>query len=366
MKMLSFFKLSGKYVGLFLAGALFAALLPAAAQNKVTVRGTVFDNTNEPLPGAAVMVKGTSTGTNADLDGKYEITADGNAVLEFSFMGFATQEVGVNFRTTINVVLEADADVLNEAVAIGYGSTRKQDLSMSVSQIKLDETLKSRSSDLGNILQGRLPGVTVQMSGDPMSSTSFSVRGRGSKGNDSDPSSGDGILFVVDGVPGAPYSVDDIETITVLKDAASAAIYGAQVGSSGVVIITTKKAQSGKASVDVNLSYGLDKVGKLPSLLNAQQWSETWQKAVDNATAATLPVTADPVQYPWGQTTRTNWLDEIFRTGTRKHASVNVSGGSEKLRFSFYLPQAFWRLCGRVSRFRGPNYARRLHAHIRA
>lgn len=331
MKMTSFFKKCASGAVLFLTGILFAALIPAAAQNRITVSGTVFDNTNEPLPGAAVLVKGTTTGTNADLDGNYQIVVPGDAVLEFSFMGFATQEVSVNYRSVINVVLEADANVLNEAVSIGYGSTRKQDLSMAVSQIKLDETIKSRASDLGTILQGRLPGVTVQMSGDPMSSTSFSVRGRGSKGSDDDPSSGDGILFVVDGVPGAPYSIDDIETITVLKDAASAAIYGAQVGSSGVVIITTKKAQAGKANVDVNVSYGMDRVGKVPSLLTAEQWSETWVKAVDNATAATLPVLADATAYPFGQTTRTDWLDEIFRTGQRQHYSVSVSGGSEKL-----------------------------------
>lgn len=333
MKMNPFSLGNGKFFGLLLSGIISVMLAaPAGAQTKVTVRGTVVDNTNEPLAGASVLVKGTTEGVNTDIDGKYEITADGEAVLVYSFLGYKDQEQAIGYRGVINVVLEADADVLSEAVAIGYGSTRKQDLSMAVSQIKVDQTLKSRASDLGTILQGRLPGVTVQQSGDPMSTSSFSVRGRGSKGNDDDPSSGDGILFVVDGVPGAPFSVDDIETVTVLKDAASAAIYGAQVGSSGVVLITTRKAQSGKANVDVNVSYGLDRVGKLPQVLDAKQWSETWQKAVDNSTSGVLPTTADATQYAWGQTTRTDWLNEIFRSGQRQHYAVSVSGGSDKLR----------------------------------
>lgn len=142
--------------------------------------------------------------------------------------------------------------MIGEVVAIGYGSQRKEDLSMAVTTVKLDEAAKSRASNLATILQGRMPGVTVQQTGDPMKPASFTIRGRGSKGNDDDPTSGDGVLVVVDGVPNAPYMMEDVETITVLKDAASAAIYGASVGSSGVILITTKKAQSGKLRVDVN------------------------------------------------------------------------------------------------------------------
>lgn len=152
----------------------------------------------------------------------------------------------------IDVTLEEDATMIGEVVAIGYGSQRKEDLSMAVTTVKLDEAAKSRASNLATILQGRMPGVTVQQTGDPMKPASFTIRGRGSKGNDDDPTSGDGVLVVVDGVPNAPYMMEDVETITVLKDAASAAIYGASVGSSGVILITTKKAQSGKLRVDVN------------------------------------------------------------------------------------------------------------------
>ena len=117
-------------------------------------------------------------------------------------------------------------------VVIGYGSTRKQDLSTAVSTVKVDQTLKSRPANMASLLQGQMPGVTVASNGgDPLAETSLSIRGRGSRGTDSDPSSGDAVLYVVDGVPGAPFNMEDVESITVLKDAASAAIYGASVGS---------------------------------------------------------------------------------------------------------------------------------------
>ena len=165
---------------------------------------------------------------------------------------------------------------------------------MAVTSMKMDNITKSRSSNLATVLQGKMPGVIVQQSGDPMSSASFTIRGRGSKGNDGDPSSGDGVLFVVDGVPGAPFAIDDIESITVLKDAASASIYGASVGSSGVVLITTKRARSGKVNVDVNVSMGLEQVSRLPKVLTAEQYNKVWAKAIENAHGKTLPSAANP------------------------------------------------------------------------
>ena len=325
----------------FLLMSLLCCLLifPAWAQERVSVSGRVTGSSKEPLVGASVIEKGTTNGVTTDAEGRYQISVKGTATLDFSYVGCKPQSLAVMNRTQIDVVLEDDAMMIGEVVAIGYGSQRKEDLSMAVTTVKLDDVAKSRAGDLATILQGRMPGVTIQQSGDPMKKASYSIRGRGSKGNDqgSDrgndgPTSGDGVLFVVDGVPNAPFMTDDIETVTILKDAASAAIYGASVGSSGVVLITTKRAKSGQVRVDVNVSYGVEKISSLPSLLNAEEFNMVWKKAVDNNPGGkALPSAMNPELFPFGNVTRTNWLDEIFRTGSKQHYAASISGGSDKI-----------------------------------
>ena len=294
-------------------------ILPAKAQDRVTVSGRLTDTGQNPLIGASVIERGTTNGVTTDVDGRYQISVAKNATLDFSFVGYKTQSVAVANRTQIDVTLEEDAMMIGEVVAIGYGSQRKEDLSMAVTTVKVDEGARSRAADLGTLLQGRMPGVTIlQSGGDPMRKASFSIRGRGSKGNDDDPTSGDGVLVVVDGVPNAPYSVEDVETVTVLKDAASAAIYGASVGSSGVILITTRKAEAGKMRVNVNAAIGVQKAMNLPNMLNARQYCDVWAKAVGNSVNGSLPNLAD-------------WLDEIFRTGMTQHYGISLSGGTEKI-----------------------------------
>ena len=271
-------------------------ILPAHAQDRVTVSGQLTDSSQTPLIGASVIEKGTTNGVTTDADGRYQISVKPDGVIDFSFIGYKPQSLAVMNRTEINVTMEEDATMIGEVVAIGYGSQRKEDLSMAVSTVKVDDAARSRAADLGTLLQGRMPGVTIQQSGDPLQKASFTVRGRGSKGNDDGtdksaaysrdnigPTSGDGVLVVVDGVPGAPYMAEDIETITILKDAASAAIYGASVGSSGVILITTRQAQAGKARVNVNVSVGFERSMNLPTMLNAQQFCDVWGKAVENS-----------------------------------------------------------------------------------
>ncbi|WP_032136150.1 TonB-dependent receptor [Alistipes onderdonkii] len=321
----------------FLLMSMLLCLLihPAQAQDRVTVTGRLTDTSHAPLIGASVIEQGTTNGVTTDAEGNYQISVSGNATLGFSFIGYKPQNVAVMNRTAIDVTLEEDATMIGEVVAIGYGSQRKEDLSMAVTTVKLDEAAKSRASNLATILQGRMPGVTVQQTGDPMKPASFTIRGRGSKGNDDDPTSGDGVLVVVDGVPNAPYMMEDVETITVLKDAASAAIYGASVGSSGVILITTKKAQSGKLRVDVNVSLGFEKVTNLPNMLTAEQYNEVWARTVENNPGSQLPSAANPEVYPWGNVTRTDWLDEIFQTGFTQHYAATISGGSDKVQSIF-------------------------------
>ncbi len=310
----------------------FCLSLPLMAQERIMVSGVILDTQKQPLIGASVVEQGTTNGVITDLDGRYEISVSADATLDFSYMGYVSKSEAVMNRTTINMTLEQDAVALDQVVAIGYGSQRKEDLSMAVSSVKLDDVARSRAADLGTLLQGRLPGVTVQQSGDPLQKSSFSIRGRGSKGNDGDPTSGDGVLVVVDGVPNAPYIPEDIESITILKDAASAAIYGASVGSSGVVLITTRSAQAGETRVSVNISSGFQQATNLPTMLNAQQFCDVWGVAVDNSTNGTLPTLANPSAYAGANVTQTDWLDEIFQTGKTQHYGISISGGNEKLK----------------------------------
>lgn len=180
----------------FLLMSMLLCLLihPAQAQDRVTVTGRLTDTSHAPLIGASVIEQGTTNGVTTDTEGNYQISVSGNATLGFSFIGYKPQSVAVLNRTVIDVTLEEDATMIGEVVAIGYGSQRKEDLSMAVTTVKLDEAAKSRASNLATILQGRMPGVTVQQTGDPMKPASFTIRGRGSKGNDDDPTSGDGVL----------------------------------------------------------------------------------------------------------------------------------------------------------------------------
>jgi TonB-linked SusC/RagA family outer membrane protein len=296
-----------------------------AAQH--TIRGTVSDG-DGALPGATIAVKGSTNATISGIDGNYTITVpNSDAVLVFSFLGYATQEVAAGSRSIIDVTLSETATAIDEVVVIGYGSQRKSDLSMAVSTVKVDQTLKSRTPNISSVLQGQVPGLTIQFDGgDPLSGQTYNIRGKGSRDSD-------GILWVVDGVPGAPYNMEDVESITVLKDAASAAIYGASVGSGGVIIITTKQAQSGKVRIDVNMSHSFQNAMNLPEVLNAEQYNKLWRDVVGvTGTAVMLPDVCDAEKFPYGTVTRTDWLDEIFRTGQVQHYAVSLTGGSDRLK----------------------------------
>ncbi len=293
---------------------------------ELTITGKVTDTSGEPIPGVSILLKSTTQGSITNLDGDYSIEVpDNESVLVFSFIGFTPVEEIINGRNVIDVVLEEEATILNEVVVIGYGTNRKQDLSVAVSNISVDESFKGRPSSLGNLLQGNMAGVRVVQSGDPTSAPSISIRGRGNR-------EGDGVLYVVDGVPNAPFNPADIESISVLKDAASAAIYGAYAGSGGVIMITTKQAsESTKMHVEVNSWAGVHEAWRLPEVLTAEQFNRVWADA-SNAAGRNIPAAYDPLQFPYGNITRTNWLDEIFRQGFIQHYDATIRGGSEDLK----------------------------------
>ena len=296
----------------------------AYAQN-VTVTGTVSDNVG-PVGMVVVFVPGSSENTMTDLDGKYEISVPSNATLEFSCMGYETVQIPVDGRTVIDVVLATD-NVLEESVVLGYGAqTKKKDLSASVGIVENVDALAARPvSSAQAMLQGQVAGVNISADGgSPTSTPNVVIRGQGSQ-------NGDSVLWVVDGIPGAPFSMNDVESIVVLKDAASAAIYGAQSGAGGVILVTTKKSGEKGISIDYDGVYGVRSANNLPQSLDAQQQIEMRKISYANA-GLPLHDSWNVAKNPWIATTRTNWVDEIFRTAFYQRHSVALNYNTDKLK----------------------------------
>ncbi len=290
------------------------------------VSGTVKDK-NGAIVGASVVVKGTSVGTSTDLAGAFTVAVPGSqGVLEISYIGYVTREVAVSKATTaLDIVLEEDAQTMDDVVVLGFGAAaRKADLSTSVGVLSNVEQNKSRPiSSVEGILQGQIPGVTVvNNGGDPTSAPTVTIRGMGSQSNES-------VLWVVDGVPGAPFTINDIESMVVLKDAASAAIYGAQSGAAGVILVTTKKAKNGAPQVTYEGNYGIRTAYNLPQSLTVEQERAVRTTAME-AAGQKISDLWDPVKNPEMALTRTDWIDEVFRTAFYQRHQVAVSGGTDK------------------------------------
>lgn len=294
---------------------------------QISVRGVVFDaKTSEPIIGATVVQTGTANGALTNIDGEYQLEVPADAELQISYLGYKPFTTKVNGRSQINVSLEDDLVNLEEVVVIGYGQeSRKSNLSVAVSKKDIGDDVKSRSTSVIGALQGQIAGVTIaNNSGDPMSSPSVTIRGKGSR-------DGEAPLYVVDGVSGAPFNMEDVESITILKDAASAAIYGTNVGSGGVILVTTKKAKEGKITVSARASYGVQSAWRKPKVLTAEEYVKVRTDAA-NVDGVSIPAGIDPDIYPYGQQTHTNWIDEIFRTGKIQRYALSLNGGSESLK----------------------------------
>ena len=299
----------------------------------IKITGHVIDEKGQPLPGASIRVKGTKAGTTTDIDGKYTITVpDNNAVLVFSTIGYATQEIPVGGRTTIDVKLVNGSKDLNEVVVVGYGSQKKRDVTGSVSSANLGNVDKTPVFGTAQLLQGQVSGVQVtQTNAQPGASFSIRIRGTNSISNSSEP------LYVVDGYAGADISAlnpNDIATMDVLKDASAAAIYGNR-GSNGVVIITTKTGKAGQNNVSADVYSGVQRVGKTLDMMNATQFA-TYLDSVtsflnrSSKTPSPLPFTTDQIN-ALGE--GTNWQKELFRTAPITNANVSINGGSELTKY---------------------------------
>jgi TonB-linked SusC/RagA family outer membrane protein len=278
-----------------------------------TVTGTVTSDTGETMPGVSILVKGTTTGTTTDLDGRYSISAASNATLVFSFIGMVTQEVAINGRSSIDVVLATETSQLDEVLVVGYGTIKKSDLTGSVSSVKAEELTAFPIASAVQALQGRAAGVSVQANnGDPGGALKVRIRGGNSINASSDP------LYVVDGfVGGTLPPPEDIQSIEVLKDASATAIYGSR-GANGVVMVTTKTGKVGKARVDLNMSYSSQKEINRLDLLNANQFLEYTREVIPDYVDHGADI---------------DWQDQIFRNAGVQNYQVSVSGGSDKVNY---------------------------------
>ena len=293
--------------------------VPALAQ-KITVSGTVTDPTGEPLIGASVLVQGTSNGVATDFDGNYQIAVDANGTLVVSYVGYETQNVAVAGQTTVNVVLQENSVMLSEVVAIGYGAVKKSDATGSVAVIKPDEIEAGISTSAQDMLVGASPGVVVTTDGgNPTGGAAIRIRGGASLSASNDP------LIVIDGVPMSDQgyggtnpltmvSPDNIESMTVLKDASATAIYGSRA-SNGVIIITTKKGQKGKPQVNFTANMHVNTARKTWGVLSADEFRKVVTEQIGTESAIAQLGDAN-----------TDWQDEVLRTSISQDYNLSVGG----------------------------------------
>ena len=311
----------------------------------VTVAGVVNSEGGEPLPGVNVLVKGTQKGTNTDFDGKFTLDVSKNNVLVFSYLGYHTQEVVVGDQKSLTISMVEDANELDEVVVVGYGTQKKVNLTGSLTTVKAEDLKDRPFTNASQMLSGQAAGVSViQTSGKPGSDgDTIRIRGIGTLGNNNP-------LVLVDGIIGSLGNVNpsDIETLTVLKDAASASIYGARAAN-GVILITTKKGKSGKLKVDYDFYTGVQEATKLTDYVsNSVEFMELKNLAIFNEDPSASPAYpnsmidefrtgTDPYIYP-----NTDWNDVMYKTANIQSHNLRVSGGSEDTTYALsfgYLDQ---------------------------
>ncbi|PWJ59631.1 TonB-linked SusC/RagA family outer membrane protein [Dyadobacter jejuensis] len=287
----------------------------------IGISGKVTDADGMGLPGVSILVKGTSTGVPTDVEGNYSIQAPSkDAVLVFSMIGMTPQEITVGNQTTINVILKDDARALNEVVVIGYGTASKRDLTGSIVTIKGSEVSDKPSANPMNALQGKVAGLSVVNSGRAGSEPDIRIRGTNSI-------NGVKPVYIVDGILNDNINFlnpADIESIEVLKDPSSLAIFGVR-GANGAIAITTKKAKAGQLNVNFNSSVGIKQVADRVSLADASQFKELYNEQLQNQGNAAYDYTN------WQA--NTNWQDQIFQNALLNYNNISVSGATEKNRF---------------------------------
>ncbi|MEA4936666.1 MAG: TonB-dependent receptor [Paludibacter sp.] len=355
------------------------------------IRGVVTDNRGEPLVGVNIVIKGRNIGTISDINGDFEILVDDRSALQFSYLGFETQEVKVGRNNKLNISLQETLNNLDEVIVIGYGVTRKSDLTGAVTSVKTENLPTASNTSIAHMLSGKAAGVTIiQNSAQPGGGVQMLVRGAASTGAGNEP------LYVIDGFPVGGSSIEpatdnrysdfgsrnplnsinpnDIESIEILKDASSTAIYGARAAN-GVIIITTKKGKEGKAEVNYNFSFGVQEIANKIDMMNATEFMEEANRFAkekwyyDNRVypyGNTDPANVqNQLKYPYTESQianageGTNWYDLVTRQGMISQHNVSISGGMAGLKymtsFNYYDQEGvvknsdFTRYTGRIN-----------------
>ncbi|MFA9370168.1 MAG: SusC/RagA family TonB-linked outer membrane protein [Labilibaculum antarcticum] len=322
-----------KWIGYSVILIFFLAMpLVASAQN-LTISGVVSDANEFPLPGVSISIVGTTQGTITNIDGEYTIEASGDAQLRFQFIGFLAELVSVNNQTIVNVILKEDVVGLNEVVVVGYGTQKRSSVTGSISSVSGEEISKVPEASLLSAIQGKAAGVSVVNNGSPGSAPTVRIRGNGSISYAADP------LYIIDGVAATDmtnFNSKDIESMEVLKDASSTAIYGSRAAN-GVILITTKKGKKdGKMHINLNSYAGVQSVPKTLDLLNTNQYLKygtTLNEAAGLATPSRFSsmdeLIYDGATQTYGQT-NTDWQDELFQNALISDNNVSLSTGNEK------------------------------------
>lgn len=330
----------------------------SAARQQAVVQGKVTSENGGPLPGVTVVLKGTTAGTATGADGNYSLPVPGGVgTLVFSFIGFATQEVPVDGKSTIDVELREDTKALEEVVVVGYGEQKKANLTGSVSTVGAEVLASRPVQNVSQALQGVIPGLNLQttgLGGELNQPLSFNIRGAGTIGSGSSGSA----LVLIDGMEGNLNAINpqDIESVTVLKDAAAASIYGSRAPF-GVILITTKKGKAGKTSVGYNNNFRISEPMGLPTMMDSHTFALYWNEAAANGGEGpkfsqevldrivqfqqgeidygTVPNTnGDRYQYYTGSNANTDWFKEHYKNSSfSQEHTVNVNGGSENTQF---------------------------------
>jgi len=304
----------------------------ATQQKKRSVTGHVVDEKGSPIIGATVSEKGQSNGTITDFDGNFKINLEGKETLVITYIGYKTQEIALNGRSDITIRLEEDLQKLDEVVIVGYGTQKKINLTGSVATVKAEDIQDIPASNLSNALSGRLSGVNItQSAGKPGGSSSISIRAEGTW-NSTSP------LYVIDGVVRDKFAFDgldasEVENLSVLKDGASAAIYGSRAAN-GVILVTTKKGKIGKPVISYTGSIGISNPTKTPKVLNAYEqavFSNNWY--FDTGVLPTDNNIYTPDELEYFQKNQYDWLDEAWKTPVTTRHSINIDGGNEKVRY---------------------------------
>ena len=315
----------------------FVAMIPIFVFSQMkTITGSIVDSNGQPIIGATVMVKGTSTGTVSDIDGNFvlgEVRED--AILQISYIGYATQEISVAGKTHINVFLQEESKTLDELVVVGYGAITKRSLSTAISTVEGDKLINIPSNNLAQSIVGLSSGIKFQQtSGQPGESPAIRIRGVGSINSGNDP------LYVIDGYPTsssadfANINPQDVDNIQILKDAASSAIYGSRAGN-GVIIVTTKRGKQGVPVINFSSQIGFSQPMTYVDVLDRDDYIDLIIEArTNNGTLKNYPALLE-LQNNKNNYPNTNWQNEIFRNAMNQRTSISILGGNDKSKYNF-------------------------------